>query len=333
MKKEDYVILNEYLNKISLYMFDDKQVDCYFCDYIYYNDIFFKYFNSKKFVSRDIKTNNLSFYDILNYSREIIKSINNDYVLEFDNLLNSGKIDFSYDDKYNDSHVYYSGMKDTISVKLININRKYTYDDISTLIHEFMHYIATLLYSFDNKVITEFISIYFELYSNEYLCNNYDINLEELEYDKRFFSNYMNSLLSKTIDLPLLIYSRFGNLNNNSYKDLKKIINDYSRNKYLVDVKRAIDSINRFDERILYISPLVEAHYYMYATLLSFYARENCNMKDIVDLANNAKNDDLEILDLLKKYNIKLDDSFINKTIESMDNYLEIFNKKKQRIK
>ena len=330
MKKEDYDFLNSFFNNISLYMFEKEDIEKYFFDYIIFNNMYFEYFNKKNIIPREIKTNNLSFDDVLKYAREIIKSINKDYLSDFDNLLSTGKIDFSYNKEYHDSHVYYSGINNDIKLKLININREFNYEDVGTVVHEFMHYTSTLLHSFNNKLITEFISIYFELYTNEFLYKNYSINLDELDYDKRLLSNYKYCLVSKSIDLPLLLYSKFGNLNDDSYLDGQRLIRSYNKDIYNENINRAIDIINMFNDDT-YKSPLIESHYYMYATLLAFYARNNCNIDDIINLVNNAKYEDLDLFELLSKYNINIDNTFIYKTFDSMDEYLSIFRKEKAK--
>lgn len=66
--------------------------------------------------------------------------------------------------------------------KLINVERKFNFNDVITLIHEFMHYInGNVEKEYINRyLLTEFISIYFEIYAQNYLLKNYDISKESI---------------------------------------------------------------------------------------------------------------------------------------------------------
>ena len=195
-----------------------------------------------------------------------------------------------------------------------------------------MHYISSLLYEFDSKVITEFISIYFENYAYEYLFNKYNIPIEEMQYDKRLLSIFKNALMARTIAFPLLIYSNFGNLDDNSYRYGKQILNQYTKEMYDYEIETAYESIDRFDNNFSYNSSLSASHYYVFSTLLAFYARKKCEMKDIINLANNAKDENIDLIELLKKYNINITYNMICDVFESIDDYLDTFEKdKKQR--
>ena len=339
MKREDFDKINNFFNYLALFLFESKDIDDYYYQFIILNDNFFEFF-LKRYLKdgryfQEIDHNNLSYQDVLNISRDIIKSINEDYLLQFDNLLNSGILDFSYDKEYIDSEVVHIRYKDGTFKRYININRKFNYDDVSTFIHEFMHYVSGIVYKIRNMIITEFISIYFELYANEYIFNNYSQNIKEIEYNKRLASCFERSKIIRNTEIPLFIFSRLGNLNEGSYKYVNDFFPKYNYEDYKYECEKTLNIINKEDGNgeKLYI---YECHYYLIATFLAFYCRNNnnniCNILNLASNTNNKENDDLDLLNLLEKYNININSDIFKTIFDAMSDYLDIFEKEKARI-
>ena len=53
--------------------------------------------------------------------------------------------------------------------QIININREFNYNDVRLLVHEFIHYTNGKHISPNRHYFTEFLSIYFEFYTIDYL--------------------------------------------------------------------------------------------------------------------------------------------------------------------
>ena len=168
MTKEEYKKLNRYLNMVfNVLEYNDSFLikNAVSIDYSIEELLNYCINDNIDFLSKE---NNMTFMDIYRETREIIMSISPKYVEEFDKLLNSGVIDFSYDNEYTDSEfIFYFKNK----VGIININRRFNYNDVVLLIHEFFHYLNSRIVnrSENTYLFTEFISIYFEIYSINYL--------------------------------------------------------------------------------------------------------------------------------------------------------------------
>ena len=339
MKKEDYNIINDFFNDLSLRLFDSENFDNNYFLYAKLNDSFIDYmrdfYNIEDKYRQNAKTNNMTFEDILSISRDIIASVLPNYLDKFDELLEKGLIDFSYDGEYDESYVRHEYKDGQLLRRYINICREFNYTDVEVLIHEFMHYITTKNGKIKDKIIGEFISIYFELYAIEYMYKNYDIKLEELFYDRRLLNTFIHASKVLSVEVPLLIYKSFGNLDENSYEYGKKLFKDYSKEDYNRECKRTLDLINIAKENDDRAYSIDEAHYYSLATYLAFYFRKESNLETMINLVENIQddtNDDLDVIETLDKYNLELYSDFISVLPKSIDEYLEMFeNKEKQR--
>ena len=134
MTIEEYNKLNSYLNAIFVILND--------YDYFLIKNIFKigklnqEYLTtiSKYAFPSNTKENNLTFEDVYLITREIISTIDTNYLAEYDKLIEIGILDFGYENEYDDSEFVHGN-------NLINIRREFNYNDIITLVHEFIHYI------------------------------------------------------------------------------------------------------------------------------------------------------------------------------------------------
>ena len=172
--------LNSYLNDICSYLSKEHPFIMDNIEYIcYINDNFC---NNIKNINLDnnTKENDLSFEDVYNLAREIIKNIDKNYLDSYDKLIPSGELDFSYNNDYIDSSCTVCLQNDEVIGKYININRNFNYEDVTTLVHEFIHYTNFKSINYNREALTEFLSIYFEMYGYDYLLDN-GINSEYLD--------------------------------------------------------------------------------------------------------------------------------------------------------
>ncbi len=343
MEEIDYKLINDYFNNISLRMFKDKDIEDNFLSIIRLNDKYNKFIGDRllknKTYYKHLDEVKMSYIDVINITKEIINTINPKYTEIIDNLLSNGKLDFAYEDGiYHDSYVIYNRHTKN---KLININRTFTFNDVVILIHEFMHYVTSISTSFNDYIITEFISIYFELYANIYLLNNYNPSLSSIYYEERLLSSYKRSDSIYGIEFPFIAYINFGNLNENSYNLVNQYILPYTKKNYEFECNKVIRLIEKENnEKNKYIQSsqfsLIERNiYYFLATIMAFYVRGKYDMKDVINLAENVSNDekyDLSLFEIFKKYNLKIEDDIFNITFDEIEKYLSLFENKKQRV-
>ena len=134
MTIEEYNKLNSYLNAIFVILND--------YDYFLIKNIFKigklnqEYLTtiSKYAFPSNTKENNLTFEDVYLITREIISTIDTNYLAEYDKLIEIGILDFGYENEYSDSEFVHEN-------NLINIRREFNYNDVISLVHEFIHYI------------------------------------------------------------------------------------------------------------------------------------------------------------------------------------------------
>ena len=167
---EIYNKLNDYLNEICKYL---EVQDSFLIDNLHIlaglNDKMLMFLNNYNFDNKVI-TNKLTFEDVFNLAREIIEQIDASYLDSFDNLIKTGELDFSYENKYYGSHYqyFYNDNREVVG-KLININREFSYDDVLTLVHEFIHYTNGDKITNNRYYLTEFLSIIYRKFHLRYL--------------------------------------------------------------------------------------------------------------------------------------------------------------------
>ena len=128
MTIEEYNKLNSYLNAIFVILND--------YDYFLIKNIFKigklnqEYLTtiSKYAFPSNTKENNLTFEDVYLITREIISTIDTNYLAEYDKLIEIGILDFGYENEYSDSEFVHEN-------NLINIRREFNYNDVISLVH------------------------------------------------------------------------------------------------------------------------------------------------------------------------------------------------------
>ena len=364
MKKEDYKRLNDYLNDAFIYL---SKYDGFFIQnmqsFFILNNMLYGKLNDID-LEHKFHKNNLTFEDVFNLTRNEIEKINPNYLEEFDRLIDSGCLEFflheqnmiikgnttyeklseienNEEEIRNDSVCSYNN-----GDYFIDLARTYNYNDVLTLIHEFIHSTNSSKNMGEYRyILTEFFSIYFEMLSQKELLEN-GINSSELDIFDRIKNTGKISKEITEYDLVFISYNMFGNIKENSYKDLKKyhIVSstkkefecacvrllkyfDYQKIQYNNESKK----FNLYDYRKC-ISILFSSGYrYLLGTLFSCYLLENGNKDKIVwlnDHINYEKMKNMNLIDVLKMIDIDLTDENINeKLVESAQNYYENLSK------
>lgn len=364
MKKEDYKRLNDYLNDTFVYL---SGHDRFFIQnmqsiFIFNNMLYGKLKDIE--LEHKFHENNLTFEDVYELARNEIEKINSNYLKEFDKLINSGRLGlFKQKENINIKEVdYYEKLSEvenneeetrntsicfyTEDGYFIDLARTYNYDDVLSLIHEFIHSTNSSKNMGEYRyILTEFFSIYFEILSKKNLLEN-GINTSELDIFDRIKSTGMISKKIVEYDLVFMAYNLFGNVKEDSYEDLEKYhivsstkedfentcINllkyfDYQKIVYNNENKE----FNLYNYR-KYISRMFSSGYrYLLGTLFSCHLLENGNKDKIVwlnDHINDEEIKNMDLTDVLKIIGIDLTDENIDaKLVDSAQNYYENLSK------
>ena len=343
MTKEDYKKLNDYLNETFKYLekhYDPLLWKLYSICRV--NDKYYGVLSSYDLKDSSIE-NNLTYMDVIKIAREIINSINTKYLPDFDNLLNSGQLDFSYKNEYYDSCFIHNN-----NYNLININRSFNYNDVIILIHEYFHFTnGKENCSFNRNLLTEFFSIYFETYAIDYLLKS-EINKNEIDYKARLRWNYSICSLFVDYEIPFMAYYYLGNINDESYEMIIShfLSDDYKEELFDKECRLLLEffeqiekkykyetfknDYNDDDIRYNYCNLFIDCFKYVLGTLLSFYARDNCKLEDIIYMNDHINDEDKDFYDCLRIMGIDVKDKDLeDKMLDSIKKYLNTYQIKK----
>ena len=336
MKKEDYKRLNDYLNDVFIYL---SKYDGFFIQNMHMifslNSMFYEKLKGID-LRHNFYENNLTYEDVFNLARNEIEKINPKYLEKFDKLINPGRLEIFK-------------QEENITTKENNEEktpRIYNYEDVLTLIHEFMHSTNSSKNMGEYRyILTEFFSIYFEMFSQNNLLES-GINPSELNIFYRITDTGKISKRINEYDLAFMSYNLLGNIKEDSYEDLEKyhIVSstkeefedactkllkyfDYHEIKYNNENK----VFNLYDYRKC-ISRLFSSSYrYLYGTLFSCYLLENGNKDKIVWLNDHINDEGIKNMDLtsvLRIIDIDLTEKNINKKlVDNAQNYYENLSK------
>lgn len=364
MKKEDYKRLNDYLNDTFIYLsgYDRFFIQNMQSIFILNNMLYGKLKDID--LEHKFYKNNLTFEDVFELARNEIEKINPNYLKEFDKLIDSGRLGlFKQKENINIKEVddyekiseienneeetrYDSVCSYTEDDYFIDLAREYNYNDVLMLIHEFIHSTNSSENMGEYRyILTEFFSIYFEMYAQRNLLES-GINSSELDIFDRIKDTGKISKEMNEYDLVFMSYNLFGNVKEDSYEDLKKYhiasskkeefesacfkllkYFDYQKVKYNNENKK----FNLYDYRKCISSLFSSGYRYLYGTLFSCYLLENGNKDKIVwlnDHINDEKIKNMNLIDVLKMIGIDLTDENIDvKLVDSAQNYYENLSK------
>lgn len=314
MSEEMYQKLNYYLNDFFLYLQKNHPIFLANLDNFYnINNEIINEFNGN--YNAKIKSYNLKYDEVYYLAREIVESIDCKYLEKFDAILDSGILNFSYENEYTDSHYrYIYDYKKRIGYNEININRCFSYIDVTTLIHEFFHYtnrdgILTNVGVF----LTEVVSIYFEEYAKRYLINEKKLSDDDVGLKLRILVLILMNREFNDFCLVLMAFDKLGNLSKNTSKDMKSIllISDKTFENKCKILLNKFENSN--DIEIVYEN-LTSQYPYLICTILAYYALNNNDMKDIIklnDLLKNERCNSYDFIELLEKINIDITDDTV----------------------
>ena len=335
--KEIYNKLNYYLNDICNYL---ERENSFLLENIksicILNDKFLENIENYD-LDNETTQNNLTYEDVYLLAREVIENIDSSYLKDFDNLIQSGELDFSFERTYNDSECISMYKNDQLLKQIININREFNYNDVMLLVHEFIHYTNGKKDSINRHYLTEFLSIYFELYTVDYLLKK-EINKTEIDYLFRIKNIKQHCNIFFQYEIVLLAYIKFGNLDDNTVKLLQKYLLNIKKEIFEKECSALYKKLSKIEEknrniinedskvivRILSEEFMTKNYRYILGTFLAIYTQKYGNFNDIVYLNNHINEyDNKSIYDICLSIGIDFKDKdFQEKLFIAIDEYI-----------
>lgn len=337
MTEEMYKRLNNYLNDIFLELNKKDKIFVNNLESIVsLNAIINNFFDIH--IEIISKQNNLSFNDIFLLGREIIGKINPKYLNEYDNLIDSGRLDFCYEDISKVSSCF----KDDITKnRWININRYFNYDDVISIVHEFFHYtqLGSEYTTYNHEFFTEFISIYFEKIAEKYLLEEKNIPKDEILLNSRIIDFLHSNSNFYKYSVILLAYENLGDINKNTINELNDVVNfeDEIFEQKCIQFLEQLDKINEINKEnsINKMTKLVNQNYkYIVGTFFAYYALEHSKIEDMVTLNDKINSEEysyLGVSEILDTVGIEINYETINETLNIIKN--SIYEKKREKTK
>lgn len=321
MTQEEYKRLNNYLNDVFLEfqkknkIFVDNLIPIWNLSIII-NDYFKN--NIESFQANSI-TNHLTFEDVYLLAREIVEKFYPRYLKEYDELIKSGALNFNFTS--NGGSIFrVNRYNEIVNRKLINVSRKFNYDDVLFLIHEFSHYTQTKMNkktSYNFEFFTEFIAIYFETIAKRYLMEEKNVPKDEITINSRVKSfNQSNKKLNQYISI-LVAYEYLGNINKHIEDELSDIlgIKDNNFQEECLQILKKLDSLKKNQPVVTLFN---QNYRYVVSTILAYYALEHSKLEDMVELNDkiNTEYAELSVQEVLNKVGIPLNQNMV---LESLD--------------
>ena len=344
--KEQYDKLNEYYNDVCLgLLINDK----FFLDNSYAfgrltTYIFELLDNLKK---EQKKEDCLTFLEIFDKAKEIIEKINPNYLKDFDDIIDKGILEVDYEKleipfnerTKNDAYfnANYDGRTEVYNPDKGNIHMEvsFNYDAIIILIHEFFHKINHS----DNKaryLLSEYISIYFELYAYEMLKKQ-GIDKNKLSLNERLYNLLYNAEFLNRKGFFLGVFDKFGKYDDSMYDFLN--YSHFSRNQFNIALLTELKEFEQYEEEYNnseefkqeyttkqdYITSKYNRDYiYFLGTILAYYSLYNIDKKKVLSLNEElAKNKKMTLDDALNILGITLDDQTIENALNSIYTYIK----------
>lgn len=334
--QEIYQKLNFYLNEICKYL---EKNDSFLLEKMNkiarLNDSFLDLMKKYSLENKTIQ-NRLTYEEVYFLARDIIEQMDKSYLLSFDVLIQSGELDFGYNQEYEDSQCVRIEEKGQLT-KLINIARNFNYDDVIALIHEFIHYTNWDKKTQNRYYLTEFLSIYFETYALFYLLER-GIPLDEINYFDRMKNTICSSRSLYRYEYVLLAYVKFGALDDNSVTWLQKYFCDIKEKSFQKECKDLYQRLSNEEEyyqeelkenpkslgKILSRAFIARNYRYVLGTFLAIYARYYADFHDIVYVNNHIHEFlDESVFDICLSIGIDLsDNNFPKKMLDAITQYM-----------
>lgn len=232
---------------------------------------------------------NVSIFEIIDICRNYLKEISEEYLEEFDNVINNGVLEIN--DEV-DSKCYFRDGR-----FFIDFRRRYNYYDAPILLHEFFHYLNYCgYYSKNRHILTEAVSIYFEIdllkkmIKDEVISDTYLVMpLLRIATDSKCFLSY---------SLPLYCVYNFGEISEENIEFLDKYVLKVDKESFdneCMETYKKLDGVAKkykdehpfdFNEKEYEMqlrNSLMYEHTYILGTLFAYFALKYSNSKKVKD--------------------------------------------------
>ena len=267
---------------------------------------------------------------IINTGRVIISDIDKSLVDKYDAFVNENNIVIRKSELYDflkDHRAYYDRAHNNGDEPRIVMYKQPDFYSVCILIHEFMH--STNIKKIDKKnpldnkdifrnELSEFVSIYFEMYAREYLINKLNVNNNMIDISERFISNFELANYDICECISYIIYSRYREVNYENYlkvleefdiplmpnmKDYSSCINKINHTiKKVYNIITGYSELNKDDPDLdelekslsLYLRSSILDDNYVLSSLLYFSVKDKLSKEDILKF-NNILGDNTEV--------------------------------------
>lgn len=342
-----YKKLNTYLNDICVYL---EKYHPYLVQYIkelvILNNNIYSIIKDKDYTvdTDDQETDYLTFLEVYEMARNIIGNIDSSYINAYDQILNNGELEFGYNKEFSDSSVIITRTNHGIK-RIIDIDRSFDYNEVRTLVHEFIHYTAGHFFNNNRSFLSEFLAIYFEM-----------IAVKKLEDDNKLVDYYFRlKTLRKSgnrfygYGIVLFAYISFGNINEDTYKDVCRVFKSFNQesfNKHCSYVYKVLKNIENeskykftddYELRCKMAAAKFMAGDYLYivGVILAIYAHQYCDNNAILYLNSHLSSfDNMNIEEVLNYIGIDIHNEEFMKELEAaLNTYINDCNQKVMSLK
>ncbi|MBR1413232.1 MAG: hypothetical protein IJ574_00995 [Bacilli bacterium] len=322
MNALQYKILNKYLEYIIKQA--NKTFDYYVKNHstLYsMNNFFYDYITSiinynPYELPLEININN---NELLSMAREVIESINHEYLKKFDEYV---KYDCIKIDK--DLKSVYKVFSDNIEIERTN-----NYENVATIVHEFIYSLTyTPNSSINSRILSEMMAIYYELYTIDYLIDIKKINPKFIDYNFRLRNTIDCTELINEYSIIILAYQAFGKLDKNKIENISSYLNNFDLEQFRDKSTKLFNEMsftNNIRDNLLLAEDIFGSYEYLYSTLLAFYNREKLTIEEMNTLLYNINEyEHYFVNELLMEYGIDINDKyeFCKYSKKGISNYL-----------
>ncbi len=345
MSEEQYQKLNEYMNDLFQVLEEN-------------NAFLLRKIRNITYVSEDcmkklksvpnqdyFSQNYLDIMEVYALGREIIESLCSCYLEQYNQIMNNGELNFDYDEDAQ-SYFYFNLHKQQFK---INVNRHYDYRTVVELIHEFIHSTSEKQKrSNTGYLLTEFMSIYFELKAILYLNEIKGIPMEELPMEWRIKNAYRCANFFGSYSCQLTSYELFGEVHPNVIPLLSESLFPINEIQFTEENKALLEKFEKLEKKYqmetMYEENPIEWKYYLLkhssfdkdyryflGICLAFYALEHCRIEDILYL-NQHMNEMDDVVEALCSIGIDLnDENPLQESLNSMKHMIEKYSEIKRK--
>lgn len=334
MQEKDKKLI-EYLEKIEKYIINYPDIEENLMAIIYFTDMTREAIKQIEVKEKENVQNHLTIEEVIQLAREILIIIDPSLVEIFNKVLYDGTLDFEYKEKPFDEPLEENEtiQEESIfrynhiaEIKSIDLIRQFNYNDVTNLIHEFMHYASFRpVVCLRKNLFTEYFSYYFEMLAMRYLLLEKHIPENELDYEhiipgmKKCLENLSN------FEYPYLSYTKFGTIDIEAFN---RYFANYSKDEYEEERDYCLNAFQSAENQGKQVEEFAFSNYtYGWGYILAFWSLEHLDKNQVLTFYKeiyDEENRHLSLEQLLHKYGFHLTEKFPEEVKESIENFLAL---------